>query len=61
LREVVCSVLKLREEKWTFVKVGGGKIDFFQLKNTVQFKAQPTHNKKRKNYNGQKKIPKFEI
>jgi hypothetical protein len=29
LREVVCPVLKLREEKWTFVIVGGGKIDFF--------------------------------
>jgi hypothetical protein len=29
LREVVCPVLKLREEKWTFVMVGGGKIDFF--------------------------------
>jgi hypothetical protein len=30
LREVVCPVLKLREEKWTFVIVGGGKIDFFR-------------------------------
>jgi hypothetical protein len=28
---VVCPVLKLREEKWTFVIVGGGKIDFFLL------------------------------
>jgi hypothetical protein len=32
LREVVCPVLELREEKWTFVKVGGGKVDFFQMK-----------------------------
>jgi hypothetical protein len=31
LREVVCPVLKLREEKWTFVIVGGGKIDFFLI------------------------------
>jgi hypothetical protein len=31
LREVVCLVLKLREEKQTFRKVGGGKIDFFLL------------------------------
>jgi hypothetical protein len=31
LREVVCPVLKLREEKWTFVIVGGGKIDFFHI------------------------------
>jgi hypothetical protein len=30
LREVVCPVLELREEKQTFVKVGGGKVDFFQ-------------------------------
>jgi hypothetical protein len=29
LREVVCPVLKLREEKRILVKVGGGKIDFF--------------------------------
>jgi hypothetical protein len=33
LREVVCPILKLREEKWTFVMVGGGKIDFFLKKN----------------------------
>jgi hypothetical protein len=30
LREVICPVLELREEKRTFVKVGGGKVDFFQ-------------------------------
>jgi hypothetical protein len=29
LREVICPVLELREEKRTFVKVGGGKVDFF--------------------------------
>jgi hypothetical protein len=28
---MVCPVLKLREEKWTLVRVGGGKIDFFLL------------------------------
>jgi hypothetical protein len=33
LREVICPVLELREEKRTFVKVGGGKVDFFQKKN----------------------------
>jgi hypothetical protein len=27
---MVCPVLKLRETKQTFVKVGGGKVDFFQ-------------------------------
>jgi len=31
LREVICPVLKLREEKRTFVKVEGGKVDFFVL------------------------------
>jgi hypothetical protein len=31
LREVICPVLELREEKRTFVKVGGGKVDFFLL------------------------------
>jgi hypothetical protein len=30
LREVVCPVLKLRKEKQTLERVGGGKIDFFQ-------------------------------
>jgi hypothetical protein len=30
LREVICPVLELREEKRTFVKIGGGKVDFFQ-------------------------------
>jgi hypothetical protein len=25
----MCPVLELREEKRTFVKVGGGKVDFF--------------------------------
>jgi hypothetical protein len=29
LREVVCPVLELREKNQTFVKVGGGKVDFF--------------------------------
>jgi hypothetical protein len=29
LREVIYPVLELREEKRTFVKVGGGKVDFF--------------------------------
>jgi hypothetical protein len=29
LREVVCPVLKLREEKRTLVRVKGGKMDFF--------------------------------
>jgi hypothetical protein len=29
LREVVCPVLELREEKQTFVKVEGGNVDFF--------------------------------
>jgi hypothetical protein len=32
LREVICPVLELREEKRTFVNVGGGKVDFFHLK-----------------------------
>jgi hypothetical protein len=32
LREVVCPVLELREEKRTFVKVEGGKVDFFLKK-----------------------------
>jgi len=31
VREVVCLVLELREEKLTFVKVGGEKVDFFFL------------------------------
>jgi hypothetical protein len=35
LREVVYPVLKLREEKWTFVIVGGGKIDFFLLSSAL--------------------------
>jgi hypothetical protein len=26
---MVCPILKLREEKRTWVRVGGGKIDFF--------------------------------
>jgi hypothetical protein len=26
---VICPVLELREEKRTFVKIGGGKVDFF--------------------------------
>jgi hypothetical protein len=34
LREVICPVLELREEKRTFVKVGGGKVDFFQERIT---------------------------
>jgi hypothetical protein len=29
LREVICPVLELREEKRTFVKVEGGKVNFF--------------------------------
>jgi hypothetical protein len=33
LREVICPVLELREEKRTFVKVGGEKIDFFLERN----------------------------
>jgi hypothetical protein len=33
LREVVCLVLELREEKWTFAKVEGEKIDFFLYTN----------------------------
>jgi hypothetical protein len=37
LREVVCPVLKLREEKWTFVIVGGGKIDFFHKSISISF------------------------
>jgi hypothetical protein len=32
LKEVVCPVLKLREEKQTLVRVGGGKVDFFLLR-----------------------------
>jgi hypothetical protein len=31
LREVICPVLELRDEKRTFVEVGGGKVDFFKL------------------------------
>jgi hypothetical protein len=38
LRELVCPALKLREEKWIFVKVRGGKIDFF-----LRRKQQPAH------------------
>jgi hypothetical protein len=33
LREVIYPVLELREEKQTFVKVGGGKIDFFRRRD----------------------------
>jgi hypothetical protein len=33
LREVICPVLELREEKRTFMKVGGGKVDFFPRKD----------------------------
>jgi hypothetical protein len=29
LREVVCPILEFREEKRTFAKVEGGKVDFF--------------------------------
>jgi hypothetical protein len=35
LREVICPVLELREEKRTFVKVGGGKVDFFSIYNLL--------------------------
>jgi hypothetical protein len=30
LREVVCPVLKFREEKRIFVKIEGGKMNFFR-------------------------------
>jgi hypothetical protein len=36
LREVVCPVLKLREEKRTLVRVGGGKVDFFQRRMALR-------------------------
>jgi hypothetical protein len=29
---VIFLVLELRVEKWTLLTVGGGKIDFFQIK-----------------------------
>jgi hypothetical protein len=35
LREVVCPVLEFTEEKRTFVKVKGGKVDFSKKKNSV--------------------------
>jgi hypothetical protein len=47
LREVVCPVLKLREEKWTFVIVGGGKIDFFHSQKVIF----NTENRKKTLYN----------
>jgi len=31
MKEVNCLVLELKEEKRTFVKVEGGKVDFFLL------------------------------
>jgi hypothetical protein len=34
LRKVVCPVLKFREKNWTFVKVEGEKVDFFEKENT---------------------------
>jgi hypothetical protein len=33
---VICPVLELREEKRTFVKIGGGKVDFF-LQHFIPF------------------------
>jgi hypothetical protein len=35
LREVVCPVLEFTEEKRTFVKVKGGKVDFSKKKKTA--------------------------
>jgi len=35
LRELVYPVLELREEKWIFVKVEGGKVDFFLFVNPI--------------------------
>jgi hypothetical protein len=34
LRELVCPILKLREEKRTWVRVRGGKVDFFLRQNS---------------------------
>jgi len=31
LREIVCLVFELREEKWTIMKVREKKIDFFSI------------------------------
>jgi hypothetical protein len=36
LREVICLVLELREEKRTFVKVGGGIVDFLLVNMVVK-------------------------
>jgi hypothetical protein len=33
MREMFCSVLEFKEEKWTFVKLEGDNVDFFHLEN----------------------------
>jgi hypothetical protein len=43
LREVIFPVLKLKEEKWTLLRVRGGKIDFFGKKKSKGRMEPPTH------------------
>jgi hypothetical protein len=39
---MVCPILEFREEKQTFAKVGGGKVDFFSQKLTSLLPLLPS-------------------